>query len=348
MKQLFIFIAFYLSCLISSAQIADPSKKAAAESSSEMNARLVIQPTNESYWLEYFNLTKSKQSRKKGRELPDSLQKTLSKIAEECKNYIPNSYTSNFINYENLGKTKEGLVFLDKAYAINPNPTLYDDKLAQAVIQNDKASISNFAGKLENANIFNAQVMQYNKNVLQSVSQNGFLITYGFEDTYPLLILQEKKSFRKDVKIICMDWLVNEEYYNKIKSELGLKSTNYVSEMKFLVDLLKAKPSNLYLALTLPPHLISSLEAKLFCTGLAMKLSINGFNNLDVLRANWTQKFELSEILKAEKINTNYLIPLLILKKAEPNVRSSDYLNQMNGIIKAQNLKVTSESLLRE
>jgi tetratricopeptide (TPR) repeat protein len=55
-------------------------------------------------------------------------------------------------------------------------------------------------------------LQDYGYNMLIGLPQSSVLITWGDNDTYPLLVLQAGMQFRKDVAVICMSMLTLVEY----------------------------------------------------------------------------------------------------------------------------------------
>ena len=66
-------------------------------------------------------------------------------------------------------------------------------------------------------NIFDYFMVSFAKNYLTSCDSNAILITYGDNDTYPLLYVQAKYHFRTDVLIVNSSLLETSTYINRMR-----------------------------------------------------------------------------------------------------------------------------------
>lgn len=268
---------------------------------------------DENAWLNYYKATRYTNYTEQSREISKNRQAELDRLLAQMKKAIPESFAYNYSAYLNGNKTNDAYTYLDKAYNQNPNsPELWDDMLSKAVIHSDNSDIEKFSRKLSDSGIYNTAEVTYNRNVLSSVEQNGILVTNGNVDTYPVLMMQQLQSYRKDVRIICLEWLANETYSKTVSEWLKLK----ISEDIQLSDILASSSGKaVYMSLTLPPDDIAKYSANLYCTGLAMKYSKTALDNVPVLVSNWEKLFDKTAIQSTEDINKNYLIPLVLLKQ---------------------------------
>ncbi|MEZ4800785.1 MAG: hypothetical protein R2809_13615 [Flavobacteriales bacterium] len=344
MRQIALFIFVVIGSLSAFAQSAPP--KSDSEEKTRDAGLLLVTPSYEQAVINKFNSVASTSKFKGSREHPDSVKTQLKSIADQIKNAAPQSYAAQFLNYQVEGKSEKGFQYLDQAYLLNPSPDLFDDKLAEAVIRKNQAQITEFVNKIDQKPLFNKAVIVYNRNALNSVEQNGILITYGYEDTYPIIVLQQKEKLRTDVKIVCIDWLKNENYYLEVKELLHLKSKSYINELTFIEEALTKSNPNVYLSLTLPPYLIKSKLKELYCTGLALKYSKSKFNNIEILKENFDTKFDKTPLFQADKINRNYLLPLGVLEKYYEAQGLNVELERIRGILLRQNINKTPQSIV--
>ena len=180
--------------------------------------------------------------------------------------------------------------------------------------------------------------MEYNSYVLNSVAQNGVLITYGQLDTYPLMVLQKGYEYRTDIKIICIEWLNSDKYKKQLTRQLGVDVKNWTSQST-IKDIVKDLKQPVYVGLTVPPAQLKEVKNQLFCTGLAFLYSTNGVNNLLSLDYNWKNTFAKKYLTNQEPINANYVMALVQLssyyasiKNAESKAEVDTYLNEIGKV----------------
>ena len=137
--------------------------------------------------------------------------------------HIPESFTYNFVRGSTAAVYPGEGEYLLKAYEMNPH---FQGLLATVVTY--ATSTHNPVLRQEanqqwfEKNAFPASLMSYGYNALQSVGENGILLTQHDNDTYPVWMLQDVKSLRTDVLVINIDFLLFDGYREKIFSELGI------------------------------------------------------------------------------------------------------------------------------
>ncbi len=285
---------------------------------------LKVDSKNESAWIALFNARLFESFTPHSRDLSNERKQILADVLKQVETNLPNSFSFYYLSYlNNQSKSEASLQLLQKAAEKNSYyPEMWDDLLFSHYIKGNKKGIVEMTDNLFNSSIYSSAVMEYNQNVLSSVDKNGVLVTYGNIDSYPLLIWQEKFNIRKDVRIICLEWLSNEKYSADIAKVLGIttESVLNVSEEKALGAILKATKKKVYLGLTLPPAFLKKQSGSLYCTGLAMLYSSKPVSNIESLETNWTSLFKRKYLYNNDDINRNYLIPLVILHQAETDV----------------------------
>jgi hypothetical protein len=283
---------------------------------------------NETAWIALFNARLFESYTPHSRELSSERKKILSDVLKQVETNLPNSFSFYYLSYLNSqSKSEASLQLLQKAAEKNSSyQEMWDDLLFSHYIKGNKKGVAEMTENLFNSSIYSSAIMEYNQNVLSSVEKNGVLVTYGNIDSYPLLIWQEKFNVRKDVKIVCLEWLSNEKYASDVAKMLGLKTENLlnVTEEKALGALLNSTKKKMYVGLTLPPAFLKKYSGQLYCTGLAMLNSSMPVLNIESLENNWSSLFKRKYLYDNDDINRNYLIPLVILYQAEqdPNKKA--------------------------
>ncbi len=271
---------------------------------------------NQAVWVSYFDAAKFSNYDNHSRSLSKTELEELEGIRQQVAAILPNTYAHFYIEYQVLGKTKSGFSFLEKAYQANPDASLIDDMLAKAIIERNDVKKKEFVKKLYDSGLISAALLEYNQNVLYSLEENANLVTYGYADTYPLYILQELFEIRRDVRIVCLEWLINEDYNTNWSNRLGYPNKLNPKENVQLAQILnKHQTMAIYVGFTLPPSLLATAKDNFYCTGLALKYSPTPIGHLTSLKSNWETLFKKKQIEKDEDINANYLIPLLMLEK---------------------------------
>lgn len=146
-------------------------------------------------------------------------------IVEMAEKAIPNSFELNLLKtsfYRTDNKTSD--IYLLKAQEIRP----YDNLLFPFLInyhlfKNDKLNLELTCKKWFESNETPQEILTTAYNMLISLDQNAILITYGDNDTYPSLILQNALKIRPDVHVIGIGMIRKDEYIEHVCKELGIK-----------------------------------------------------------------------------------------------------------------------------
>lgn len=241
-------------------------------------------------------------------------------VENASKLQIFNSYYSRYLNSDVQNKDFSSLL---KAHDLNPsNSELYFELAKYYEMEQNAAKKKEFCAKLKTVKL-SPGLREYAYNTLMSVGLNGILITYGEDDTYPIWILQTIEGIRNDVKILNYDLMINEQYRNRKKKELGLNlAKSYGANIAILKDVaVKNKDKEVYYSLTVSHLVLKQLKSNLYPTGLALKYSRNKLENSQLIATNWESKFLKNYVSsetnnsKDKKINMNYILPLMQLSK---------------------------------
>ncbi len=225
-----------------------------------------------------------------------SLGKDASGVEQD--KYLLDLKTEGFRSYDSDG--------LKSAYEMSSNKLdLMDEMMGDAEIRGDVSSKKDFARKIKNSGKYSGYKYEYAKNLLNSIDQNGFLICNGEIDTYPLYVLQELQSVRKDVKVINLKLIENDAYWKRISNTYGLKGNYSSSYKQFVSNLMQSNPDKkLYLSLNNRHDVLKHHKSNLYLTGLAFRLSKVAIKNQKVLESNWNT-FELSRFKSKSKTSVD-------------------------------------------
>lgn len=275
--------------------------------------------SNQSLVKEYKEI-KQKNISNQYKKVNNSTQNKLNEIVTKIETNDANSYEFHYLKWENGNYDVNQFHHLETAYKLNPNNhELLDDFIAYYELTENDLKKKEFCKKLNRLKPFSKNLMNYNRNVLNSLEKNAILITYGKDDTYPIWVLQEVNGLRKDVLVLNYDLLQKEDYKQKTLSDKGISSnTSAKNFTQFISNLSKQNNKPIYVGLTVPRSTISSNKNRLYLTGLAFKLSESKINNVSLLKTNWEKKINIKNIENRTSFNaveSNYLLPLLTLYK---------------------------------
>ena len=220
-----------------------------------------------------------------------------------------NAFAQLYYNYLKSDPSQKDYVSLIGAYQLYPQ----NKELTFEMIQYyEKTNQLNLKKSLVANYGINLSLQEYGYNLLQSVDNNGILITYGTKDSYSVWYNQEIKKIRTDVKVINYDLLRDDDYRITIKKRYNLQLNNsYTSGVVLLKDLgIKNNEKSIYYSASISKLLLKDLQNKLYPTGLAFKFSNTNIAN-DLIKENWN-KFQLTTLMsKQEKeLKMNYILPL--------------------------------------
>ena len=200
------------------------------------------------------------------------------------------------------------------------NVELYDDFMDYYAMNDNLQGRRKFSKELSKSNVIPDYVLEYNYNVLASLPSDAVLFTNGFDDTYPIWVLQDVQNVRPDVKVVKINYLSDTIYRNKVLNELGLSYDNDLNGIKLVKNILEQNPDKpLYLPFTVDKRLIQALYPNLYPIGLVFKYAKTPVDNLPETQRVWEDNFKKTTLLEVEKpkkqrdFQVNYLIPLVNL-----------------------------------
>ncbi len=230
-----------------------------------------------------------------------------------------NSFEYNLATFMKSNYNIANKNFLDEAKRIQPKNKLM---LLQSVglyfiLNNDKIVYQDLI-ELNKQNQWNSDDYDYARDVLESVSENGVIITHGINDSYPMLYVQNIENKRKDVTVIPLHLLQSLEFRTTlIKKGFTLTSEKSVLiNPDFIQKFCKENESKkIQLALTFPTNYFTNMSEALFPIGLTYQYSTNSLQNGNLNDKLWSNNLDKSAITKAKgvtgkELSANY-IPML-------------------------------------
>lgn len=273
---------------------------------------LTENPTDEEGWLHFFRAAK----------YGGADHNELMKVSEQIGSQFPASSVYQYVLFENLGWSEEGIEKLERAFELSGKATIFLEEkllLKEYQLEGERAVI---AHQIFEKGLINESTLKYGYNVLMSVGQDGLLFTDASHTSIPLWVLQDVMSVRKDVTIINLELATSMDYLNRKLSAESLKIPA-TREWSAVPD---ANPSrDFYYALTVPRKNLTEIEDNLYVVGLASQLGSQRLDHYNSLRENIENKFLLDYLTidfngepntsTGKVLGQNYIVPFLLLKE---------------------------------
>ncbi len=192
---------------------------------------------------------------------------------------------------------------------------LYSDFIACSHVLNKPQIFEEYTTKLRNSGFITSEVLEYNKNVLRSIeSSQSYIVTNGWEDTYPLLTLlkQENKS---NLEVINVEWLMDEEY--RVITSLSLNISNHPfngSPYDWIYEASQKTTSNVYYTPTLPSSVLLKAQNSLTPMGLVFSLKNETASNQKMVCVDSWKRFSKLELVSNSPLSKNYILLFNVLE----------------------------------
>lgn len=217
--------------------------------------------------------------------------------------------------FTNLNKLKE-------AYTKAPN----EKRLVKAMfgyyaMMGEQSKQKELAAKV--SKYYSANVLNYFEDVLPP---SGVIIVSTEKEAIPLYILQLVEGKGKNITIVNMDYLINDDYRLRMADHLGTGSAKFFgSEKTFIQTALSTK--NVYLSSTVSQSYIASMGNNAYLVGLYYQAFIT--DQKQKLESFWLnvgpKNFASMSLTTYEKnLYSNYLPPLMTLYKMKLAVGNED------------------------
>lgn len=285
-------------------------------------------PTNEDAWRNYYTATRYKER--------NGVKSDLShQVLVEMQQAIPDTYTFNFCAFRGVtmghGLTDDMNMYAEAALANLPSDMRfadYDTWVCYLAMRGDDARKAQMAKRYFESGIYSENVLRYNYNELQGMDDGGIYIANGDATIIPKWLIQEGMHVHGDKTIICLSFLLLEEYRNWLFKKLDVpmptlkpitKMSDYLDNEHTLVQAIIDKyGSKVYFSNLVSSKNIEPWKENLYNEGLVLKYSRKSYDNLAVKRRNVEDKY-LLEYLKVsfhpdwtvgQRLNANYAVLL--------------------------------------
>ncbi len=286
--------------------------------------------SSEENWYNYFRACRNAQGTANWRDdfvKESPYLKTGPEIVSLMEQYIPDSFTFNYVTYSIQGIDPSKGKYLLKAYEINPKYEGINAAMvtyAVSIIDNDlRKKVNNNWYPL---NELSPGLLNYGYNVLMSITPNSILLTQHDNDSYPLWMLQDVKNIRSDVMVINFDFLRLDSYRIAVFDQLGIKpldfqySSDYESDWKIILNHFLSNYNNtrpLYIAMTVSGDYYKNFTDKMSISGLTYRFLTSPEDliklNRDIIEHDFLLDYLKIQLLpdpnqkNVNKQNVNYL-----------------------------------------
>ena len=172
----------------------------------------------------------------------------------------------------------------------------YENRLRAAELAGDQTQVVTICKEWYQSGQYSPGVLNWNYNALMSVEPNALIFTQQESDTYPALMLQNALNVRPDVKVLGVQLLENSDYRKQL---IQSKNLHWIVAEGNLLDFWNQflSPRNqqffqqlpIYFGVMTNKNMLVADKAKLYLTGLALKYSVQPFDNVAVLRQNYEE-----------------------------------------------------------
>ena len=248
----------------------------------------------------------------------------LEAISARAELSLPETFEGYYIKYKQSEFTDTGLKFLKRAELNTENKSeLYTDFIASSHVLKKERLFDEYTNKLRSSGFITNEVLEYNKNVLRSIETNdSYIVTNGWEDTYPLLSLLKQEN-KTATQVINIEWLLDSEYRKLISERLGTANPSFNSNpYEWILSVSQSTSSSIYFTPTLPHTALIYAQNSL--TPIGIVFSINPVTAAEQRRQciNAWKMFSKVELISNSDLSKNYILIFSILEDLLANDES--------------------------
>ncbi len=244
----------------------------------------------------------------------------MENIVNQYENFNNQSFEFNYFNYIAGNYNVDKVDYLKKAEAIKPQNTDVQIQLAAYYFIKDISDSSAlYLQKLVDVNRIDSTALIYAQDLLTSVSQDGYLFTHGFDDSYACAYLQKVENYRNDVTLLPYEFFQSSHFVNRFKNLEILNYENQIVDNEYLKNIVvNNKNKKIHISISFPKEYFYLFQENIYTKGLTFVLD-NNENELIADNLNFYQTISkelinnaISE--KAKRYSLNYLPVLFYLK----------------------------------
>ena len=283
----------------------------------------------------------------------DQLKK-MDKIIQQYKEINDHSFEYNYYSYLVGNYDVEKIEFLKNAEKIKPQNTDVQIQLAAYyLIKEIPDSSAYYLQKLVDVQRIDSVALEYGKDLLSSVSENGILLTHGFDDSYACAYLQKVQNFRNDVVLIPFEFFQSTYFSNHLNQNIVENNVNQIIDNEyFKIFVLNNKNNNLHLSLSFPKEYIIKISEPIYIKGLSFVFN-NNDNQLIGENINFYNSISKSLINnaiteKAKQFSVNYLPVLFFLKEYHNSMGNLELLLELDDLINKISIQSNKYDIIQQ
>lgn len=288
-----------------------------------------------------FEVSKNKAVNQRNQRSPTlEQQEEMNAAVQFFGTNAPDQFEYHFYKYAAGNYNLDLLDHLIKAESLRPNNTDVQVQMAAAnIIQGNDTLAIEYINKLVESDRLSSSALEYGADILNSVPENGVLITHGFDDSYATWFLKHDKALRGDVILISLDFLQSKAYRVKKTNEgINIPEAEIV-DVAFLKELLEKNPDkSMNISMTTPKEYLEPIQENLYVNGLVLNYSQQPYDNFKINENLWNSQLEKHLVTgaideKGKNLSANYL-PMLFQMRGIYSVNGeNDKIEQMDDVI---------------
>lgn len=314
--------------------------KESLKSTKKTNEKVAVKKNvnqNESFNSSFNQYRKSASTQSSQRSPSQDQQLQMNEVVSYYEKNQPNSFEYHYFKYVSGNYDVSLVNHLYEAQKLKPKNTDVIVQLAayEYITSNDvdlKIHLDQLVERLK----IESELPVYAQHLLESVDQNGVLITHGFDDTYSALYVQKNKNIRSDVLIISLDFLQSEHYRKTLFGKGFVLPERSVIDVAYLEQFCALNAQKkLQLSLTIPKPYLQALVSKLDVLGLTFTYDQKERNFPEQNQQIWNKisadgKLFNYTLEKSKKLSSNYLPMMLALKSQYALDQNEEKQKQMD------------------